>query len=991
QYQQLRTLWQSDHNVIEDQLVSDPGLNRRSFRKDYIDKWVVQCAQYFQEEALNVSAPPGLKKLTNTTIQTATKAKQTPPEHAFYTLNQTFISLLEKLDHFIIYHCLQQTKSTLAERKQQAGVLSFNDLLVKLGEALSFSPKLAEQVRKQYPVAMIDEFQDTDPIQYHIFKTIYPAEDDSGKTGLFMIGDPKQAIYSFRGADVFTYIKARRTTPDHAQYTLETNWRSTTAMVNAVNAVFEQAEQPFIYEQDIQFHPVKAADTTTEPAILIDGIASKALHIIQFKTNASNEYDCGYLNPATQKKVKHKAIRRNWASDNSAEFVANEIARLLTLSQQGKATVRGKPIEPKHFAILVKNRFQAYYLQTALRLKNISTVYFSRDSVLSTQDAADLYLILYAVAHYQREPAIRTALCTRLIGFSAAQLESTIQDDQQWEAWLEKFQHFYEHWMQKSFMSMFRTLLHELDIPKQLLATTDGQRHMTNLLQLGELLQAQSQQQEHPEKLLQWLYSHTQYEADEDENQQLRLESDDDLVKIVTIHKSKGLEYDIVFLPYLWDSKPLKKGEAFTFHDPDSNDLYLDLGSEQQQAHYAYADVERLSEEIRLLYVALTRAKYSCYCNWGHVGNAPYSAFAYLLHHQHSEHIDSVALALKIASLSDDDISKDLNTLAASSPEAIDIIQYQAQDQPPFAPDQVSPPELVAKKMSQALPKEWRITSYTALTSHHSGSSYYENPDYDQNSIDPEAVPANDLAPSIFTFPKGAKAGILMHSLFENIDFTDTNPDSFPPVIESFLEKHGFEPHWVSVLHNMLNNTLQGQLEDNTGLTLQQVSNSRRLVEMEFYLPLTRFQANALNRLLIEYLGVQYQPLSFETVTGMLKGFIDLTFEHEGKYYIVDYKSNHLGHCVQDYNHAALEHAMQDHHYDVQYLIYTVAVHRFLRNRIPEYDYSTHFGGVMYLFLRGIEAKSQDSNGIYRAKPSLEFMTELDALFAQPERATYAS
>ena len=504
-------------------------------------------------------------------------------------------------------------------------------------------------------------------------------------------------------------------------------------------------------------------------------------------------------------------------------------------------------------------------------------------------------------------------------------------------------------------------------IAENLLATAGGERRLTDILHISELLQEAGSQLESEHALVRWLSQHILEPDSNASSQQLRLESDKHLVKIVTIHKSKGLEYPLVWLPFITNFRV--QDQAF-YHDRSSFEAVLDLSDAEESVELAEA--ERLAEDLRLLYVALTRSVWHC-----SLGVAPLvrrrgdkkgdtdvhqSALGRLL--QKGEPMDAAGLRGAIEALCCDDIA----------------CQIPAQpDGEPWQVAQSVSSELSAKILQRTPGDSWRVTSYSGLQQRGHGIAQDLIPrlDIDAAGVG-EVIEESGLTPH--QFPRGASPGTFLHSLFENLDFTQPVD---PHWVEEQLALGGYDTHWTPVLTEWLDAILQAPLNE-TGVSLSQLSAREKQVEMEFYLPISQpLMANQLDALIRQYdpLSAGCPALDFMQVRGMLKGFIDLVFRHQGRYYLLDYKSNWLGEDSSAYTQQAMASAMQAHRYDLQYQLYTLALHRYLRHRIADYDYERHFGGVIYLFLRGVD-RENPQQGIYATRPDGELIALMDELFA---------
>ena len=963
-FENLKSSWQAEQKEICDYLLHSKDIKRNIYTKK-LHTYITDATKYFSDSSTVFNPPKKFELFSFTKIEKSLKKGAEPPEHTFFKRCDEFIESINPLHtqiHLLLIHqVITYLQSEWTIRKQEKAQLTFDDLLLKFKNSLTNSnigPALIKKIRQQYPAAMIDEFQDTDPLQYEIFKTLYttPPENGQSNRSLLMIGDPKQAIYSFRGADIFTYIQAKRfiNNPDN-HHTLGTNWRSTHKMVHAVNTLFEQSCAPFIYDKEIPFIAVCAAGESDKEPLLIGNTPPTPMQFWHIESDDD------------------KTIPANTAKNDIALCCASKISQLLTQGDRGKAVIGKKPLQAQDIAILVRSHTEAQIMQNALRQYQIASVCLSQENIFNTPECDALYRVLCMIIEPGNERLLLAALCTPLLGFDAQQLSAMTHSDQAWENILLQVQQYHQIWQEHGFIVMFQQLLQEHNIPDRLLKQPGGERSLTNLLHLAELLQNAATKQPGMENLLHWFnLNRTRFEKNEE--QQLRLESDEALIKIITIHKSKGLEYPVVFLPFIWSSRTQNKNQSVIFHDQKSNQLCIDINSQNKEKHRELSKQEDLAEQVRLLYVALTRAKYLCYITWGKIKGTENSALSYLLHGS-SEAFNK---------LTHTEIKKRLFALATIAPESIQVGPLPEPEAERYQPIKTFESEGQARPFGSIINKQWRITSYSALTSSH--YSQTERPDYD-TLPDTEIVnekPSIEEFSSVFQFPKGAHAGTFLHSLLERLDFPNISEQSLNHEVSRQLAQYGFDSAWIPVVEkwvsDILNTPLNSTHDHPDAIKLKNIRNSKKRVEMEFYLPLAPLHASQLNKFLSDYTNTK-KALTFPHMQGMLKGFIDLIFEHNNKYYIVDYKSNHLGDQRQDYALSQISSAIKEHHYDLQYLIYTVALHRYLQQRLPDYCYEQHIGGVYYLFLRGMSPSSGNATGVFHDQPPLNQIQLLDQLF----------
>ncbi|MDV6251405.1 exodeoxyribonuclease V subunit beta [Vibrio sp. EA2] len=946
-------------------LISDSDINKRSYTKKSLPTWLEAVNAWAATETTGYEYPDKLEKFAQNILSEKTP-KGSAPQHAVFAAIEAFLANPISLKAPLLAHAIEHCRVMLASAKNQKQWLSFDDLLTQLSASIDTdeSELLAERIRTLYPVAMIDEFQDTDPLQYSIFSRIYL---NNPECGLFMIGDPKQAIYGFRGADIFTYIKARNQVSAH--YTLGTNWRSSADMVQAVNQVFALPDSPFIYDSDIPFLPVNYSPNAEKRIWTMGGQKQPALTY--------------WLQNAEEKPLpKGEYLTR------MAEATASQIQTILTQAQLGQACLvngeKEKAVQAGDIAVLVRTGNEGRMIKQALADQGIASVYLSnRDSVFTSSVAQDLQRLLQAVLTPENDRALRASLASELFALDAASLDALNNDEIVWENAVNEFKEYRKLWVQRGVLPMLRAVISKRHIAERLLEEgassqgENGERVLTDLMHIGELLQQASNELDSDHGLLRWLaqsISDAENGLGGSDDQIQRLESERNLVQIVTIHKSKGLEYDLVFLPFVFSYREASEAK---YYDAANDRTVLDITG--NDASMQQADKERLAEDLRLIYVALTRAVYACFIGASPLRNGRStkeptgvhrSAIGYLVQNGQEGGIHDLYQGLK---------------------QQQDKLDCVVLGEPPKQLEEmyVAPQEevhnLTAKELQNPIDRNWRITSYSGLVKQGSHQTEHDATieiiGFDIDSSDEQDE--EDLAEperSIFTFPRGARPGTFLHSLFEEIEFTQpATTEENTQIILGLMESEQLDEEWLPILQQLIDTVLATPL-DGKSLLLNQKAPSQRLVEMEFLLPIEVLSAPALNRVIQRHdpLSAKAGDLGFQTVQGMLKGFIDLVFEHQGKYYVLDWKSNHLGDDVTHYHGEALKSAMADHRYDLQYQIYALALHRFLRSRLANYQYDQHFGGVYYLFLRGMDGQSD--HGIFSAKPTLEFLHEMDRL-----------
>ena len=977
--------WADELLAICHQGVASKTVDGRKMQARYFEPWFEKLKDWAEDESLEqLDIGTGFTRLTPDGMAEAWKGQA--PSHPGLDAMSGLKSSLDALptpDAAVLQHAANWVGTRFEEEKRRRAEMGFDDMLLRLDAALQSDggERLATLIREQFPVALIDEFQDTDPVQYRIFESIYRIEDNNPDTGLFLIGDPKQAIYAFRGADIYTYLRARQATAGRL-HTLGTNFRSSHGMVKAVNHVFERAESrelgrgAFLFrekngENPVPFQPVESQGRKEK--LQIAGQDIGALNVWHLSTDQP---------------LSGAVYRQQLAA-----ACASQITALLNGGQTGSAgfvqdgeDFRG--LRPSDIAILVRDGKEAQAVRGELAARGVRSVYLSdKDSVFAAQEAHDLLSWLKACAEPDVERSLKAALACITLNLPLAELERLNQDELVWEARVMQFRGYRELWRKQGVLPMLRRLLHDFHLPQTLMTRSDGERVLTNLLHLSELMQQAAAELDGEQALIRHLAELLALSGQAGEEQILRLESDEQLVKVVTIHKSKGLEYPLVFLPFICSAKPVD-GSRLPLHYHDA------AGKAQVSLRptvelIAQADEERLAEDLRLLYVALTRAQHACWLGVTDLkrGNNNSSVL----------HLSALGYLLGGgASLGESSgLNRWLQDLQQDCP-AIDI-----GEMPQPTDEHYQPPRNEAVLSVTLLPKRkasenWWIASYSALRiSDVLSVGSDEAPDspqaqklFDDERLDPDA-PREIITggADIHRFPRGPNPGTFLHGLLEwaGDDGFAVSREALEDAIGRRCNLRGWEG-WITTLSDWLQHLLKSPLPIADGrppVILEQLTQYR--VEMEFWFASHKVDVLKLDELVRQFTHNGVARVGAEPVqlNGMFKGFIDLTFEHDGRYYVADYKSNWLGVDDLAYTEHAMEQSILDNRYDLQYVLYLLALHRQLKARLPDYDYDRHVGGALYLFLRGTRS---DSRGVYFARPPRELIERLDRMFqGKPE------
>jgi exodeoxyribonuclease V beta subunit len=979
-YQAAAVLWKEDRAAIISILNDDPGLSRAagSYKKEELVPLFERMDIYFAG-ARAFDCFVGFARFTSETLRGSMKKNCEAPVHRFFDAAEVLLRELEERARVLKSELVRYYLSELPRHKDEQNVRLFDDLLTDLYLALGSEggKRLGEVLRSSYPAALIDEFQDTDPVQYEIFRMIYAG---SGLP-LFLIGDPKQAIYSFRGADLFAYLRAAASVDGSRRFTLEKNWRSSPLLLEGFNTLFRKVANPFLYP-DIAYRPISSG-------------GGGPRHAFSYLNDRYPEPLQVWLLDALE--AKNGCLTVEAAEEMAASAVAGEIVRLLGDAREGKACIGEVPVAASDMAVIVRTHLQAAKVHGALRARGVPAVLQSERSVFLSPVAGEALLLLEALLNPSREARIRSALATGILGRTGNAIAALSDDLDGWIACLRDFERWNRLWRTKGFMAMTREFMRNEDVRRRLLAREGGERTLTDLLHCFELLH----QHEHasnagPEALLAW-FSERCLDTDRgEEAYQMRLETDEAAVRIVTVHVSKGLQYPLVFCPFLWKGSNVTK-EVAAFHD-DSGEAVRDFGSPGFLEGMLRAGEEAMAEDLRLFYVALTRAEHRC-CFVSARISGGVSPVNYLLHAGAvgDERVEGAPERLQeaMAASSPLRMEEELRAFADESRGAVGFRLVTPDELlphflPPLKDDGTHSRGPKLRRFSGSIDSAWRVSSFTSFT--RQGHRQPELPDRDEAASgallhDPDrAVDAM----GIFAFPKGAKAGIFMHEIFEHIDFSSPDPLAIRQQVDASLLRYGFEPTWSDAVTGMVEAVLQMPLgEGDDSFRLGALKPGSWVSELEFFMPMSLLHCDALQEPLRRHgliaEGADYRKLAesleFQPATGMLMGFMDMVFEAGGRFWLLDWKSNHLGNSAADYGQEGMEAAMDEHRYHLQYLFYLAALNRHLTLRVPGYTYRTHFGGVLYVFLRGVDGEGAGT-GLYRVRPPARLIEELTMAIA---------
>ncbi|HEX2596002.1 MAG TPA: exodeoxyribonuclease V subunit beta [Luteimonas sp.] len=935
-------------------------LNAGAYKPGWIDRRWRELRDWCALARANTDVDDSFERLTPDGLRARTnkggigRTPQSPLCEAMATFLVARARLLDwrRAQACALLHRLRlDARARLDARKRVRRVQTFDDLIDGVADALdgAAGDALAAALRAQYRIALVDEFQDTDPRQWAIFERVFGRAAADAPPALFLIGDPKQAIYGFRGGDVHTYLQAADAGAQRAP-PLDRNFRSRPGVLRAIDALYANAGTDAFLDPRIRFHPVQPGGGRGDHAFTIGGMPAPALTLRMIR----NDPDAPQATAFSADRSRELATRACVA----------QIHALLRDARAGRVMIDGRPLQAGDIAVLVRRHHEATRIQCALGAAGIAAVSAGQQSLFATDEARELLALFEALLQPADEGRLRAALATVLLGQDAAAIARLDVDPERLAAHQRDAQAWRERWLRSGPLALVAELAARAG--ERLLGLLDGERRLSNVLQLAETMQEAQARAPGLHAQLDWLRWAIAEADPRDETQLLRLESDARRVQIVTLHKSKGLEYPLVLLPFAGiGGKNPDPGRRILHHVDGARELRWKVDKAAPEWTRACADFEReqRAEDARLLYVGLTRAQHALWLASGPFFNAGATPLSPML--------------------------RDTDALVAQPDIVVDAAPLQSPPAPlPVEQDARAEPVRVAQRR---LSGDWWVYSFTQLVKG-AGHAREAAATASERGADDEAMTGDVAAAAIDTGTAlrfgGSRFGNVLHDALEHVDFAAWRdwrggdaPAGEDAALRAAVQRGGYAAaeldDAVAAVRPLVGHTLVTVLPE--GVRLCDVPEASRRAEMEFHFAL---QPTAVERLLalLHAHGVLSARDGFgarRTLEGLMTGKIDLTYTHAGRWYVLDYKSNRLPAYDADTLVAAMAHSG----YDLQALIYTVALHRWLRFRLGDaYDYARDFGGVRYLFCRGLALGSGD--GVHAWQPPPPLVHALDALFA---------
>lgn len=967
--------------------ISNGCLNKRSYTAEKIEQIINHLTLYLAsgQHPLDDEIEMYLRPLSASHLKSKTNKGKSPPSHSFFNICDEICKQAEMFAKTYFYewklsffHSI--TKKIIKEytqAKKQRKVMTFDDLLLYLRDALFDQQKgatLKKAIRDRYKIALVDEFQDTDPIQWAIFKEIFNCEGHH----LVLVGDPKQSIYAFRKADIYTYLDARKNT--NKPLCLYTNFRSDRNLVEAINRLYEM-QNPFGMPE-IGYIKLMFGQMNEDWKVSnAKGFEPLTFIVLEAEDNRSLKSDMLELIPS---------------------IVSEKIVSLLNSGVQ----VDQKWIEPKDIAVLVRTNNQARMVRDALKKRHVPAVIYGLESVFQSKTATDLALVMNAILNPRDRKAVKTALATSIISIRPEDILLMEMDNPPiFDKWVETFANLRDQWFDNGFIKMCGTLFQN-HVLENMCKRPDSDRVLTDFRHCMEILANKEHSNSlSPEALYEWFIEQTLLSSPHPEEWQERLEKDEDAVEIVTIHKAKGLEYPIVFCPYLWESG-LSSERIYRLHtNKDCTKVILNISkllvqrnaqktiSNQELERFkeeiinlessfekvlevqSYLEVlrkiELFYEELRKVYVALTRAKHMCVVFVPTIKDVNTSALGWLLWNREGKFTPLDWISRKQDHLEPFDQIKEEGRICIQREGCeVSITPYHKSTETE---------NLAAKEFTRAyLNDNWSIASFSTIASDIAMTDDEMVAQY-QGEEDEDCLLKN--------FPVGMNPGLCIHKIFERMDKEDVYTEH---IITETLQEYGLDVCYKETVLEMIKRVQQYPLKgDGLGFSLNMVDKKTRFTEMDFLFPVPIHENDGIIKKMVSVLETYGTEVSKRYVNrlrqienrkmfGFMTGKIDLVFRYNEAWYILDYKTNRLGPNSDSYRYDHLLDEMVRCDYVLQYHIYSVALYKYLRGRLKSYDHSKNFGGVFYLFLRGMKS---DDTGVFFDRLNFETLDGLSKLF----------
>ncbi|QJC37089.1 exodeoxyribonuclease V subunit beta [Enterobacteriaceae endosymbiont of Donacia vulgaris] len=945
----IKKKWIKYKNKIID-IILRSNINKHIYNKKTLNKWISIIDLWSFTKNEDNFYPREISRFSQKILISKTIDIIKIPKFILFQDIDIFLKKFIDLKSLVILKAIKYINQYVTKKKKINNQISFNDLLIILNKSLNskFGKKIIQEIKKIFPVILVDEFQDTDIQQYKILKKIYLNKNNNI---VVLIGDPKQAIYSFRGADIFTYFKA--SVKIQNRYTLKNNWRSSSTMVKSINRIFSCRSYPFLFK-NILFNPIKYVIRQSNYNLIINN----------------------NIKPGLTFWLIDKIIDINLYKQKMAHTCAYEICQLIMLGKKNRAFLqknyKKKKINISDITILVRNRFEAFILQKEFINFNLPSIYLSNSiNIFEQQEAKELVLLLKTILQANKRQKIINLLSSTLFNINLSFFKHHKQNIYI-ERIIDKFIDYKLIWEKYGILNMLEKIFIKDDIFYKInIIDNIMKKKIKNIMYLGELIQTSCMNMINCNQIIEWLLQQITHTDKNLLNKQIQLNNDINKIKIMTIYKSKGLQFPIVWLPFISSNiVEFINQDAIIYHDRKTFKLVLDFKKDKESKKLFLE--ESFAENLRLLYVSLTRSIFHCSIGIANIKifNSKklnkyikyFNALDFLL--KKKNNISNIDLKIILKNLKNQDI--DIKIIKKKNITKINNKIFK----------KINNTLLFTSQINNFYYKNKIISSYSQISKQQNNNLNYLNINLKNKFLN---INKKNIKRTQHNFPHGKYIGIILHKILEKLDFTQNITRKF---IKQELLKNNINPIWHIIITNWFNNLIKIPI-GNKNIILQQINNKNKKTEFKFYLSIKNsFSSVKYNNIINKYdvISRKLPELKFETIQGFLLGVIDLIILWNKKYYIIDYKSNWLGNNYKYYKEKNIKKDISLKRYDIQYQLYSLSLHKYLKYRIKNYNYKKHFGGVIYLYIRGIDDK-KSKNGIWETKPSLNLIEKLNKLF----------
>ncbi|VAX76719.1 exodeoxyribonuclease V subunit beta [Buchnera aphidicola] len=952
-----KSTWNQENKEIK-KLIRKLPLNKKIYNKKRITEWFQAIESWSNQTTSNHFTPKILKyfqfkKIFNNNLFKRNK------EFYFFNCVEKIFKTHNLFFEYFIYLSLKEIPKIIQKKKIEKKGLEFNDLnKIMWAQIKSKKSKIKKNILKKYTVTIIDECQDIDDIQFNVFYFLY---NNTHKKSLLLIGDPKQSIYSFRGSNIFLYLKFKKKIKKC--FFLNTNFRSSHNVVKGINILFSRFKNPFILKE-INFQPSKV------------NLKNKTMQFI-----VNNKEQAAFNFIINHKKKLTVQEYYSWASKECAnsihKWLSNQYNKksFIVLKNQKKRSIKKNDI-----TILVKNKYEASIIQKELEKKNIQSIYTSqKNNIFHTIEAKEIMQIIDSIIDLSNESKFQKLLMTEIFKKNIYDIYQINKKKKEYYFFLEKLKKYYIIWKNDGISKMIEKIILDYNIYKSHTNKKNNNLKTRIFLKLSDILEKKNKIIENKFLLLVWFKRKILKKEIKNGNEVKEEEQILDhleYIKIITVHKSKGLEYPIVWIPF-FSHRTIKNNQIFYCRKKFKK--IVDLKNSKDSK--ILSNQETFSEEIRLLYVALTRCILHCSIGIAVIKNKRIQKECYTNFHQNS-------LSFIIQKGKKNTFNNFIKNLYKINTKKIINIQKTSKKKKIIYKKNFLKEKLYfLPKTLRIIKHPWNKISFSKILKYN--FKYKKEVENKQNGTNKSIIlikKINYNKVNIFNFPAGKIYGIYIHDVLKKIDFQ--KKDNIIKIIKK-LNFISLSNKWMNYLFKWLCMFISSPLNEKN-LSLNQLKKSNCQKEIKFILPIEdHLKINELNKVMkmFDPLSAKCPDIYFQKTSGIITGIIDLIFYWNKKYYIIEYKSNWLGPNKNYYTHNNIQKEIMQYRYDLQYQIYSLSIHRYLKNKIKDYQYHIHFGGIFYLFIRGINNKD-NTTGIYFFKPPYNLIYQIDNLLHGAENDT---